>query len=76
MKYISHLWGRQELHFDGNPDDGVSTERVTVTKEINDVDPAAYHGIICIGAYAMDRLRYQVNVRKGQKNQAPAVVFD
>jgi putative intracellular protease/amidase len=26
-------------------------------------------------AYAMDRLRYQVNVKKGQKNQAPAVEF-
>lgn len=75
VEYLSHLWGNKELHFTGNPDEGVIEERVTVTKEINDVDPADYKGIILIGAYAMDRMRYQVKVKKGQKNQAPAVVF-
>ncbi len=75
--YISHLWGNPALHFGGNPDDGdyVNIEKVTVTTEINDVDPADYKGFICIGAYAMDRLRYQTSVKKGQKNQAPAVAF-
>jgi protease I len=75
VEHLSHLWGNKELHFTGNPDEGVIRERVTVTKEINDIDPADYKGIICIGAYAMDRMRYQVKVKKGQKNQAPAVVF-
>jgi protease I len=46
-----------------------------VTTEVNDIDPSEYKGIICIGAYAMDRLRYQATVKKGQKNQAPAIVF-
>lgn len=75
VEYITHLWGNPELHFNGNPDDGTIEERVTVTTEVNDVSPEDYKGIICIGAYAMDRLRYQTNVVKGQKNQAPAVAF-
>jgi protease I len=75
VEYISHLWGNSELHFGGNPDTGVVEDHVTVTTEVNDVDPSDYKGIICIGAYAMDRLRYQVSVKKSQKNQAPAVTF-
>ena len=44
--------------------------------EVAEVDPADYRGIICIGAYAMDRLRYQATVSgKGQRNTAPAVEF-
>jgi putative intracellular protease/amidase len=75
VDYISHLWGNKELHFGGNPDSGVVEEHVTVKTEVNDVEPSAYKGIICIGAYAMDRLRYEEHPRKGQPNQAPAVVF-
>jgi protease I len=75
VEYISHLWGNPELRFGGNPDTGVVEEHVTVTTEVNNVNPAAYKGIICIGAYAMDRLRYEEHPRKGRPNQAPAVVF-
>ena len=76
VEYITHLWGQPELHFGGNPDDGdYNVEKVTVTTEVNDINPSDYKGIICIGAYAMDRLRYQPTVKKGQKNQAPAVAF-
>jgi protease I len=75
VEYISHLWGNKELHFGANPDNGTVEDHVTVTTEVNDIDPADYKGIICIGAYAMDRLRYQVSMKKGQKNQAPAVAF-
>ena len=76
VEYITHLWGQPELHFGGNPDDGdYNVEKVTVTTEVNDINPSDYQGIICIGAYAMDRLRYQPTVKKGQKNQAPAVAF-
>jgi protease I len=75
VEYISHLWGNPKLEFGGNPDNGVVEEHVTVTKEINDINPADYKGIICIGAYAMDRLRYQAHPKKGEKNQAPAVAF-
>lgn len=75
VEYISHLWGNQSLRFGSNPENDQIEYHVTVSTEVNDIDPEDYKGIICIGAYAMDRLRYQVNVKKGQKNQAPAVVF-
>lgn len=75
VDYMTHLWGNPELRFGGNPDTGVVEEHVTVTTEVNEVKPADYKGIICIGAYAMDRLRYEANPRKGQPNQAPAVVL-
>ena len=75
VEYISHLWGNQSLRFGSNPENDVIEEHVTVTTEVKDTNPVDYKGIICIGAYAMDRLRYQVNVKPGQKNQAPAVVF-
>ncbi len=75
VEYISHLWGNKELTFGSNPENDKIEYHVTVTTEVKDIKPGDYKGIICIGAYAMDRLRYQVNVSKGQKNQAPAVVF-
>jgi putative intracellular protease/amidase len=75
VEYISHLWGQPALRFSSNPENDVIDEHVTVTTEINNVDPADYKGIICIGAYAMDRLRYQTIVKKDQPNQAPAVAF-
>lgn len=75
VEYLSHLWGQPELHFGSNPENNVVEERVTVRVEVNDIDPSDYAGIILIGAYATDRLRYQVKIKKGQKNQAPAVVF-
>jgi putative intracellular protease/amidase len=75
VEYISHLWGNPELHFGGNPDDGHIEEHVTVKTEINSVKPSDYKGIILIGAYATDRLRYQASPKKGQPNQAPAVAF-
>jgi protease I len=75
VEYLSHLWGQPQLHFGANPDNDEVEEHVTVTTELNDVDPSDYKGIILIGAYAMDRLRYQTKVKRGEKNQSPAVVF-
>lgn len=73
--YLSHLWGNAQLTFGSNPDDGYVEEHVIVTTELDHVSPADFKGIILIGAYATDRLRYQTNPRKGQPNMAPAVVF-
>jgi len=75
VEYVSHLWGNESLKFGSNPENDVIEYHVTVKTEVNDIKPEEYKGIICIGAYAMDRLRYQVNVKKGQKNTAPAVEF-
>ncbi|MEI6381784.1 MAG: DJ-1/PfpI family protein [Cyanobacteriota bacterium ELA615] len=75
VDYISHLWGNPQLNFGSNPENNSIEFNVTVATDVVDLDPSLYKGIICIGAYAMDRLRYQASVKKGQKNQAPAVVF-
>ncbi|MGB4947644.1 MAG: DJ-1/PfpI family protein [Candidatus Competibacter denitrificans] len=73
--YLSHLWGNSELTFGSNPDEGYVEEHVIVSTEINTVQPEDFKGILLIGAYATDRLRYQANPCKGQPNMAPAVVF-
>jgi putative intracellular protease/amidase len=71
VEYISHLWNQKSLTFKGND----HTEEVTVNVEVNEVAPSDYKGIILIGGYAMDRLRYQVDPQRGQLNHSPAVVF-
>jgi protease I len=73
--YMTHLWGQPSLQFGSNPEDNVVKERVTVTTEVRDLDLSGYRGILAIGAYATDRLRYQEKVAKGQQNNAPAVAF-
>ena len=75
VEYVSHLWGNDALTFRPNADDGVMKAAVRVTTEVDAVTPGRYKAIICIGAYAMDRLRYQSQVVAGQENNAPAVVF-
>ncbi len=75
VEYMSHLWGQEQLHFGSNAEGDTVNEHVTVTVEVNAINPADYKGILLIGAYATDRLRYQATVSKGSKNQAPAVVF-
>lgn len=76
VEYLSHLWGNPRITFGGNPDDGLITEHVTVTEEVAAHNPDEYAGVICIGAYAMDRLRYQEHVSgPRQRNAAPAVEF-
>ncbi len=69
--YVSHLWGQDSLTFLGN--DGVET--VTVTTEVDSVRPTDYDGVILIGGYAMDRLRYQEQIPADGPNDAPAVKF-
>ncbi|WP_414564792.1 MULTISPECIES: DJ-1/PfpI family protein [unclassified Anabaena] len=71
VEYISHLWNQENVKFQGV----FYTEEVTVTVEINDIEPTDYEGIILIGAYAMDRLRYEEYHQAGQPNQSPAVRF-
>jgi putative intracellular protease/amidase len=73
--YMSQLWGNPSLYFSANPDDGVVDSTVTVAIDVDTVDVAHYRGFLLIGGYAMDRLRYQANPRKGEPNMAPAVCF-
>ena len=71
VEYMSHLWNQPQLTFKGND----HTAEVTAQVEVNQVNLADYKGIILVGGYAMDRLRYQQNPRPGQPNRAPAVEF-
>jgi putative intracellular protease/amidase len=71
VEYISHLWGQPRLTFQGND----LTAEVTVEVEVRDVAPGDYAGLILIGGYAMDRLRYEESPHEGRPNQAPAVAF-
>ena len=71
VEYISNLWNQDKLTFNGNDHE----EKATVTIDFKDIKPTDYKGIILIGGYAMDRLRYQVNPKPGQPNQSPAVEF-
>jgi putative intracellular protease/amidase len=71
VEYLSHLWGQKELTFDGND----MTAKVTVRIEVNDASPTDYAGVILIGGYAMDRLRYEEHPQEGRPNQAPAVAW-
>ncbi|WP_327354380.1 DJ-1/PfpI family protein [Streptomyces sp. NBC_01304] len=76
VEYVSHLWDQPSLTFGSNPDNGTVEDHVTVTTELTAIDPADYVGVILIGAYAMDRLRYQVEIPgPGSRNKAPAVEF-
>ena len=71
VEYLSHLWGQPRLTFEGN--DG--TAKIVVEVEVARTAPTDYAGIILIGGYAMDRLRYEETIESGRPNQAPAVVF-
>ena len=71
VEYVTDLWGQPNLTFKGND----AGEEVVVTVDLRTVKPTDYEGVILIGGYAMDRLRYQEHPRLGQPNQAPAVEF-
>lgn len=71
VEYLSHLWNQPSLTFTGND----FSEQATVSTELNGADLADYAGIILIGGYAMDRLRYEESPKPGAPNRAPAVEF-
>jgi protease I len=75
VEYVSYLWGNASLTFGSNPDNGTVEEHVTVDVDVTRVKPTDYAGILLIGAYAMDRLRYQATMKPGAPNAAPAVEF-
>ncbi|MBM5806649.1 MAG: thiamine biosynthesis protein ThiJ [Cyanobacteria bacterium M_surface_10_m2_179] len=67
VDYASYLWGNESLTFEGND----KTSKVVVKHCVSTIDLTDYKGLILIGGYAMDRLRYQEKL--AATNQAPAV---
>lgn len=68
VEYASYLWGNSFLEFEGND----KTSKVKVEICVSQVNLDDYKGLILIGGYAMDRLRYQPTL-SGGPNSAPAV---
>jgi putative intracellular protease/amidase len=68
VNYASYLWGNPSLQFEGND----KTSKVEVDLCVSKVNLDDYKGLILIGGYAMDRLRYQSTL-SGSRNTAPAV---
>ncbi|MCP9775911.1 DJ-1/PfpI family protein [Cyanobium sp. WAJ14-Wanaka] len=68
VDYASYLWGNESLEFEGND----KTSKVKVDLCVSKVNLSDYKGLILIGGYAMDRLRYQTTL-SGSRNTAPAV---
>ena len=71
VEYLSYLWGQSSLTFDGNE----GRERVTVNRCVTTADPKEYAGVILIGGYAMDRLRYESQPCRGEPNRSEGVKF-
>lgn len=67
VDYASYLWGNDSLTFEGND----KTSRVEVSLCVSKINLADYKGVILIGGYAMDRLRYEEKL--STSNNAPAV---
>ncbi|MBU6951038.1 DJ-1/PfpI family protein [Hahella sp. HN01] len=69
--FMSYLWGQSELTFNGND----HQRQVVVKTDITQADLSQYAGVILIGGYAMDRLRYQTELSEDGVSHAPAVEF-
>ena len=69
VEYASYLWGNDSLTFEGND----KTSKVELTQCVSKTNLSDYKGLILIGGYAMDRLRYEEKCNA--VNQAPAVVL-
>lgn len=74
IEYLSYLWGADSLTFDGNDQTQTVTVRNCISKMTNE-KLKEYAGIILIGGYAMDRLRYDPQPQIGQRNESEAVRF-
>jgi protease I len=71
VEFISDLRGESQKTFRDN--DGLGS--ITVTRDIRSVKLADYAGLVLVGGYGMDMLRYQVFVDKDKPNVPPASQF-
>ena len=71
VELISYLWGQKMLEFQGNE----CHDPVRVYKDINSVNLADYAAFFFIGAYCMDRLRYETVREQDKENRSPVVQF-
>lgn len=62
VEFIGYLRGASEAVFFNNNN---PSETITVTKDIGDVDLLDYTGLIAVGGYAMDMIRYEPIIKEG-----------
>ena len=67
IEYISNLRGAEEKVF---VDNNNPSNTITVTKDISQVQLDDYAGLFLVGGYAMDMLRYEVEVEEGENGQS------
>src|SRR5262245_12070506 len=72
VEFISNLRGAKEKSFVNNDD---PTKTITVMIDISTVNLSTYSGLILVGGYAMDMLRYEVHVEEGKPNEPTATQF-
>ena len=72
---VSHLWGQTKLTFYANGNDNTIPGACDVTEEINNLKASDFAGILRIGGYAADRLRYEERPSKAGDCQSPAARF-
>ncbi len=72
VEFISNLRGAQEKAFVNNDD---PAKTLTVRLDISEVDLSTYSGLILVGGYAMDMLRYEVHVEEDKANEPVATQF-
>ncbi len=69
VEFVSNLRGNPSADFRGTDTDQV----IHVDKDIRSVDLARYCGLLLVGGYAMDMLRYEVHVK--EKSEPEATTF-
>lgn len=72
VEFVSNLRGAKEKAFANNDD---PSKMITVTLDISTVNLSTYSGLILVGGYAMDMLRYEVHVEEGKLNEPVATQF-
>jgi len=70
IEFVSDLRGAQEATFYDNDN---SSKTITVTKDIKNVVLLDYTGLLCVGGYAMDMLRYDFKVTKGENGRPKSI---
>jgi putative intracellular protease/amidase len=71
VEYISNLRGDRVRTFKDN--DGLGS--ITVEHDLGSVDLGEYAGLVLVGGYGMDMLRYEVFVEEGKPNIPRATAF-
>ena len=69
MELVSFLWDNKMMEFQGNE----CHDPFRVYKDIKSINIDDYVAFYFVGAYCMDRLRYEAHPRRGERNESAVV---